>query len=429
MWGSNEHGQIGNGGGNASNNGKPVQTTPVKVLDNVAAVSCGYESTAAIKTDGTLWIWGEVEFPVISTPKKVMDNVAAVSCDGDIIAYIKHDGTVWMWGGANSYGQRGDGTLESIPRTPNMLPTQVQGLSNAVSISCSTHIAVVLADGSLWMWGSNHFGQLGNGLTGNAQEDEKAYFPIQTIPIKIMEQVTSVFCGADNTAVIRDDGTLWTWGNNAWNALGYREGDRWYTIGSAQGTARWSAQTTPKQVTDFAVKPCAQAPQPAVPTVAGFTDVKAADYFAGPVEWAVSKGIATGTSRYRFSPNEECTHAQILTFLYRAVKRVDTPSSDDMEKAVTWAHMEKDMTEVPFQSYKPCTRAEAVNYIWQAMGKSDAPASGFTDVPAGVSYAKAVDWAVVNGITSGTDTVKNTFSPNDICTRGQIVTFLYRAMG
>lgn len=159
-----------------------------------------------------------------------------------------------------------------------------------------------------------------------------------------------------------------------------------------------------------------------------FADVGFADYFATPVKWAVEQGITTGTSGNKFSPGEKCTHIQILTFLYRAAEQIKNPSGEDMEKAVTWAQG-KGMLAADFNRAKPCTRAEAVSYIWQAMGRHSAPASSFTDVPAGASYAQAVDWAVANGVTTGTDTVKNTFSPNDTCTRGQIVTFLHRAMG
>lgn len=157
-----------------------------------------------------------------------------------------------------------------------------------------------------------------------------------------------------------------------------------------------------------------------------FADVGFTDYFAEPVKWAVSKGITTGTSGTKFSPEEKCTHIQILTFLYRAFEQIKAPSAADMDKAVAWAQ-EKGMLAPDFNRSKPCTRAEAVYYIWQAMGRQDAPASSFIDVDANAYYAKAVDWAVVNEVTNGTSAT--TFSPNDTCTRGQIVTFLHRAMG
>ena len=158
-----------------------------------------------------------------------------------------------------------------------------------------------------------------------------------------------------------------------------------------------------------------------------FTDVPAGEWYAGAVNWAVARDITTGTSADKFSPGKACTHIEILTFLYRAVEQIENPTGADMEKAVTWAR-EKGMLAADFDRQKPCSRADAVNYIWQALGREDAPVSSFTDVPANASYAKAVSWAVANGVTTGTDTMKNTFSPNQVCTRGHIVTFLYRAL-
>ncbi len=161
-------------------------------------------------------------------------------------------------------------------------------------------------------------------------------------------------------------------------------------------------------------------------TVGGFGDVNTGAYYAGAVQWAVANGVTTGKTAATFAPNETCTHAQILTFLYRAARNQGKAEAADMDKAVAWAR-EKGMIGAGFNPKAPCTRADAVNYIWQAFGKEDAEASSFTDVPANASYAKAVDWAVANGITNGTNADKTQFSPNQVCTRGHIVTFLHRA--
>lgn len=157
-----------------------------------------------------------------------------------------------------------------------------------------------------------------------------------------------------------------------------------------------------------------------------FADVPSDAFYADAVDWAVEKKITTGTTAAKFSPDEKCTHIQILTFLYRAVEQIGNPSGADMNLAVQWA-MEEGMIGANFNGGAFCTRADAVNYIWQALGRQDAPASSFTDVPAGAAYARAVDWAVANGVTNGTNTAQTRFSPNDICTRGHIVTFLHRA--
>lgn len=166
--------------------------------------------------------------------------------------------------------------------------------------------------------------------------------------------------------------------------------------------------------------------KPAEPDNPVFSDVPAGEWYADAVSWAVELNITNGTGNGKFSPGKSCTHAEILTFLYRANRGGGEAVAADMEKAAAWAR-EKGMIDAGFKGNKPCTRAEAVNYIWQAMGKESASPSSFTDVPANASYAKAVDWAVANGVTNGTNTAQTQFSPNQVCTRGHIVTFLHRA--
>lgn len=165
-----------------------------------------------------------------------------------------------------------------------------------------------------------------------------------------------------------------------------------------------------------------------IPFVAGaapkFTDVPAGAFYADAVNWAVEQDITNGTGAASFSPGRDCTHAQILTFLYRAARGEGTAAAEDMDKAISWAR-EKGMIGADFNSSAQCTRADAVNYIWQAFGKESAAVSSFNDVPAGAGYAAAVDWAVANGITDGTG--NGNFSPNKVCNRGTIVTFLHRA--
>lgn len=174
---------------------------------------------------------------------------------------------------------------------------------------------------------------------------------------------------------------------------------------------------------------------PTVPTVGGFTDVKESDYFANPVLWAVEKGITSGTSETTFSPNRDCTVAQILTFLYQAYGApacsgqnpfTDVKESDWYFNAARWAHEQGIVSGDTFGGSAPCTRSMAVTYMWKAAGSASAQAAGFTDVPSSADYAPAVAWAVEKGITSGTSA--STFSPDKVCTRGQIVTFLYNGL-
>ena len=167
-----------------------------------------------------------------------------------------------------------------------------------------------------------------------------------------------------------------------------------------------------------------------------FTDVADGDYFAVPVEWAVSKNITNGTSNTTFSPNDTCTKAQILTFLWRAagspeIEHPYSPFADVNEShyyfmACLWAY-KNGMLIVNsdyFEADTPCTRASTVEYMWKYAGRPDAASVPFSDVSGSNDTAKAVYWAVRNGVTNGTS--NTTFSPNDTCTRGQIVTFLHR---
>ena len=168
--------------------------------------------------------------------------------------------------------------------------------------------------------------------------------------------------------------------------------------------------------------------------VPSFTDVP--DWCAVGAGWAAQKGITTGTneSGTTFTPDRPCTEAEIVTFLYRAAGKQKAASSSPFivesyyQDAVDWAY-EQGLIDINFKPDALCTRSTTVLYIWQACGSDTSSASGssFTDVPSGAAYADAVSWAVANGITTGTNDSGTTFSPNMICSRGQIVTFLYRA--
>ena len=175
-----------------------------------------------------------------------------------------------------------------------------------------------------------------------------------------------------------------------------------------------------------------------VPAPAGkpaFTDVAADAYYAGPVAWAVEKGITSGTTATTFSPGTTCTTAQILTFLWRAKGSPEpagkaSPFSDIKEsdyyyKAALWAKENGLVSGTAFNGSAPCTRAATVTYLWKLAGSPSAAPASFTDVSSAAKYAQAVAWAVEKGVTSGT--TATTFSPDQTCTRGQIVTFLYRA--
>ena len=174
------------------------------------------------------------------------------------------------------------------------------------------------------------------------------------------------------------------------------------------------------------------------PNQKGFNDVKSGDYFYDAVNWAVEKGITTGTSATTFSPNASCTRAQIVTFLWRASgspepKTASNPFTDVAAnayycKAVLWA-VENGITTgtsaTTFSPDAPCTRAQGVTFLWRANGsKAASAAASFTDVASDAYYAPAVAWAAEQNVTGGVG--NGLFSPDTTCTRAQNVSMLYR---
>ena len=164
-------------------------------------------------------------------------------------------------------------------------------------------------------------------------------------------------------------------------------------------------------------------------TVGGFSDVLISSVYAQSIDWAVAKGITKGTTATTFSPDSQCKTSQILTFLWRGAGRPGAASAemswaDEMVVVTNWAKSKG--IDVPADLNTICTRASAVTYMWKAAGSHEPTVSAvFTDVPASADYAKAVSWALEQGVTTGTGD-GTTFSPDRGCTRGQIATFLYR---
>lgn len=165
-----------------------------------------------------------------------------------------------------------------------------------------------------------------------------------------------------------------------------------------------------------------------------FTDVSPDSWYAEPVAWAVAQGITTGTSSTIFSPDEICTNAQVITFIWRACGEpepgIDNPFADVTAdkyyyEPALWAYENNIVTGSRFDPNKPCTRSMAVTYLWKEQGSPETvPESKFTDVSVASDYAQAVTWAVEMGITDGTSA--SMFSPATTCTRAHIITFLYR---
>ena len=168
-----------------------------------------------------------------------------------------------------------------------------------------------------------------------------------------------------------------------------------------------------------------------------FYDVPNGAYFYEAVKWAVDKGVTNGLSDTMFGPYESCTRAQIVTFLWRAAGSpepkamssfTDVPANAYYAKAVAWAvenGITNGMTETTFAPDATCTRGQSVTFLYRALKGTASGSTNFTDVKSDAFYADAISWAVANNVTNGTS--NTTFSPNADCTRAEIVTFLYRA--
>ena len=207
MWGENYRGKLGDGT-------TEDRYTPVKIMDNVASVSLKSYHSGAITKDGSLYMWGENDSGELGdgttedrhTPVKIMDNVVSVSLGYEHSGAITKDGSLYMWGD-NYYGELGDGTTENRY-------TPIKVMDNVVSVSVvgseiDNHSGAITKDGSLYMWGDNYWGELGDGTT----EDRHT-------PVKVMDNVVSVSLGGDRSGAITKDGSLYMWGRNEFGELG-----------------------------------------------------------------------------------------------------------------------------------------------------------------------------------------------------------------
>jgi alpha-tubulin suppressor-like RCC1 family protein len=217
VWGDNSINPGTLGDSTNTSRSSPVQT--VAGGTTWKQVACGYALTAAVKTDGTLWTWGQNTYGQLgdntstgkSSPVQTVTGGTTwkqVSCGKLFTSAVKTDGTLWTWGN-NSSGQLGDGTV-----THKSSPAQTVASSTSWSqVSCGYfHTGAIKTDGTLWLWGKNTSGQLGDNTVSSRSS------PVQTVAGGTTWSQLS--CGYDFTAAIKTDGTLWLWGNNAYGQLG-----------------------------------------------------------------------------------------------------------------------------------------------------------------------------------------------------------------
>ena len=215
-WGMGSSGQLGNG---ANTNSKvPVQ---VSNLNNVVSISTGYKHSCAIKSDGSMWCWGEGgtvgdgTSTARNTPVQVMgmsSGVISMATGNKFSCAGKADGTAWCWG-YNANGRLGDGTT-----TNSYSPVQVEGLDTVVSMTGGyDHTCAVTVDRTAWCWGAGMDGQLGNGITTQGELAADYLTPVQVQGLTDIYKLTT---GDHHTCSIKMDRTLWCWGRNTSGQLG-----------------------------------------------------------------------------------------------------------------------------------------------------------------------------------------------------------------
>lgn len=224
-WGDNLDGSLGDGlTGPAPDLDWPFFATPVQVpgLGDVAAIVAGYGHNLALKSDGTVWAWGfnghgqlgdgatdtRTEEPIQVSG---LANVVRIAAGEAHSVAVKSDGTVWTWG-SNVGGQLGDGST-----TDRLLPVPVSGPNGTVAVAAGRyHTLALSADGTVWAWGDDQFGQLGDGV------ELTSGYPVPLGPVQVggLTQVTKIAAGSGHSLAMKSDGTLWAWGDNTSGQLG-----------------------------------------------------------------------------------------------------------------------------------------------------------------------------------------------------------------
>ena len=225
-WGSNVYGQLGDGTTIA--HAVPAKVPGLTSIVSVAAAvtTGGYDDgeshTAALRSDGTVWCWGENRSGALgdgtttmrTSPVQVkgLGDVVLIAAGGYHNLALKNDGTVWAWGNNSYYGQCGDGT--TINR---LTPVAVAGLTNVVAISAGTYHSVALKlDGTVWTWGFNAYGILGNGTAGVLGNSASYVQVSSTVPVQVpgLTGIVEVAAGSSYVLARKNDGSVWAWGRN-----------------------------------------------------------------------------------------------------------------------------------------------------------------------------------------------------------------------
>jgi hypothetical protein len=308
IWGSNENGQLGNGTTKDS-------SVPVTVMSDIASVAVSGGNTAAVTRDGSLWAWGwsnggvlpgdSTEFSVL--PEKLMDNVLSVELAECSAYIIKTDGSLWAWGN-NTGGQLGNGTG---PHRNYLNAFRI--MDDVSSVSAGSWYAIAMkTDGSLWCWGSFNSG--GNPLDY-----------LLSAPIRIMGDAMIVSAGAAHIVASKTDSSLWAWGMNDYGEFNNGKIDT--PVKLMNGLELTTAETTPPK----------QPPATQPPIIAiNFPDLPTSHWAYASIMLLAEKEVIFGYPDSTFKPNGQVTRSEFAKMMTLALEipllSVLTPSFVDVSK-------------------------------------------------------------------------------------------------
>lgn len=431
-WGYDNTGQLGDGNYNFKYGKSYIssRTKPFKVMDGVIAVSTNTSGTMVIKKDGSLWGWGflpygDGKYGERYKPVKIMDGVTSVSLGNNIVMVIKKDGSLWGWGD-NSLGGIGIGKAGETPYDVTTLyPVKVMDKVASVSVGAD-HVMAIKKDGTLWGWGNDMAGQLGDGT----EWDLKGPDNISAVPIKVMDGVASVSTYYQFTIALKNDGSIWTWGWNHYGGIGNEKSDNQLkpfnvlTDGMLPGVVKFNPLDTASSWAKEGITTAISN---------GFVPTGLQDMYTNTITRAEFCKLAVKWLQYKLNkPITDILSERNLTIKHNAFS--DTNDPDILAAyALGITNGTKPPTATEKGLFSPdgqFSREQAATMVRNTckvagMDVSNNNPVGFEDID------KASNWAVdgINfvknaGIMGGTSTTPLLYSPKDTYTREQsIITF------